>query len=339
MHDVGEVFLLLVDVEQAREELLFFGGFCNRLNGECPVGGIVVAFGLLQAQVRAVVQFDVGDRTRLVVDRDLLEEWNVTQLVERGFHFFGVFVALRGTFVVVEGDAWADDVEHGCSFVRGRRLEQGYELFRVSGERACNESAAELDGQTAEIDRREFVQNTGFQFGTEIGGSGELTFGQTVDAVVFDDVYHRHIASDQVAELTKTDRCGVAVAGDTDQPKVFVCQANACRDRGHSSVGGVEAVGAVQEIGRRLAGTTDSAQFCNVVRLDAQFVKRFDDLTCDRVVSAAVAESGRATFVVRQGQTDAVCALGFGCRCNHVSYFSWLWMESVTKRASSGKPS
>ena len=67
-------------------------------------------------------------------------------------------------------------------------------------------------------------------------------FGQTVHAVVLDDVGHVHAAPHGVRELADADRGRVAVAGNAQVEQVAVGQVGAGQHRGHAAVHGVEAV-------------------------------------------------------------------------------------------------
>src|SRR6185437_15705762 len=105
---------------------------------------------------------------RFVIGSELLEERNESQIVQRHFMFTSVLVALRRSFVVVEGDAGADYIEQSGALMRKRGLEQCHQLLGIAGERARYESAAKLDCQSAKIDGRQVVHNAGFGFRTQI---------------------------------------------------------------------------------------------------------------------------------------------------------------------------
>ena len=76
--------------------------------------------------------------------------------------------------------------------------------------------------------------------------------------------------------------------------RVEVAEQRAGRQRGHAAVQAVEAKGAVQEIGRALAGAADAAEFDHVFGHDIQLVAGRDDLAGDRIVSAALAQGAWA---------------------------------------------
>ena len=62
------------------------------------------------------------------------------------------------------------------------------------------------------------LSDAGLERRAEIGGGRELALGEAVDAVVLDDVDHRHVAAHQVHELADADGGGIAVAGDARCP-------------------------------------------------------------------------------------------------------------------------
>ena len=63
-----------------------------------------------------------------------------------------VVVALGAAGVVIEGDAWADDIDEGGAGVGDGGLDQGDELLLVAGERAGDERRAGGDGLEAEVE-------------------------------------------------------------------------------------------------------------------------------------------------------------------------------------------
>ena len=160
-----------------------------------------------------------------------------------------IFVGLGRAFVIVEGDAGRNDVEHDGALMSDGGFQHGAELALVAGEGAADEGCAEFDGETAGIDGRKIVDDSGFQFRTEIGGRRELAFGQAVDAIVFDDVDHGKIAAHKVNELADADRGGVAVAADAERDQIAIGEHRSSGDRGHASVHRVEAVRTVHEVG------------------------------------------------------------------------------------------
>ena len=136
--------------------------------------------------------------------------------------------------------------------VRDRRLEDRDHLLRIAGEAARDETATELHRERAHIHRRKVVDDARLQLRALVRGRGELALGQTVDAVVLDDVDHREVAADQVHELPQPDRRRVAIAGDADPDEVVIRENRARGDRRHAAMHRVETVGARDEIRRGL---------------------------------------------------------------------------------------
>src|SRR5208282_5755187 len=120
---------------------------------------------------------------------------------------------------------------------------------------------------------------------------------EAVHAVVFDDVNHGKIAAHEVNKLADADGSGVAVTADPERDQIAIGQHRSGGDRGHASVHGVEAVGAIHEVRRTLGGATDSAQFRDTLGLHAHFVHGFDDAFGNGVVAATGAERGLATLI------------------------------------------
>jgi hypothetical protein len=93
-------------------------------------------------------------------------------------------------------------------------------------------------------------------------------------------------------------------------PSCVVAEQRAGRNGRHASVQAVEAEGAVQEVGRAFARTADAAELDHILRHDAHFVHRADDLVRDRVVSAALAQCARVAAVIVLGQTGGFVLAG-----------------------------
>ena len=159
----------------------------------------------------------VVDLAGVVIDFDVFEAGDESDLVDGLVVLLHELVALGRTFVIVEGDAGADHVEHHRALVRDGGLEHGQQLLLVAGERAAHKRCAQLDGQRAGVDGRQFVDDAGLQLGADVGRGRELALGEAVHAVVLDDVDHRQIAAHQVNELAHADGGRVAVAGDAER--------------------------------------------------------------------------------------------------------------------------
>ena len=91
-----------------------------------------------------------------------------------------------------------------------------------------------------------------FAFGPNVGRRRELPLGQAVNAVVFDDVQHIHVAADGMAQVAEADGERIAVAGDTDVSEFAVGGVSSGGDGGHPSMRGIEAMSATREISRGL---------------------------------------------------------------------------------------
>ena len=118
--------------------------------------------------------------------------------------------------MIVERHARRDDVDEGRAAMLEGRLDQRHELRLVAGEAARDERRAEADGERDEIDRLVDGVDPLLALRAAVGGGGELSLGQAVDAVVLDDIDHVDAAADRVGELAEADRSGVAVAGDAE---------------------------------------------------------------------------------------------------------------------------
>lgn len=106
----------------------------------------------------------------------------------------------------------------------------------------------------------------------------ELTFGQTVNAVVLHDVNHIHIAAHGMFELTHTNAGAVAIARNTDALHVRITEQRAGGNGRHTSMQRVETKAAVHEVGWRLGRTTDAGKLDDIFRQYAHLVHRSNDL-------------------------------------------------------------
>ena len=73
----------------------------------------------------------------------------------------------------------------------------------------------------AEVERRHGVLLAGLaaEVGVQVGGGGELAFGQAVATVVLDDVEQGEVAPADMLELADADVGRIAVAADSDGPQ------------------------------------------------------------------------------------------------------------------------
>src|SRR5271165_2476866 len=147
--------------------------------------------------------FDRG--AGIVLHVNFLERGNEADVLQRLFVVFHVFIGFCRAFVIVEGDAGRNHVEHDRSLVRDGGFQQAVQLALVTGEGAADESGSEGDGHGASVNGRKIVDHAGLQLGTQVGGGGELALGQAVYAVVLDDVNDWQIAPHQVDELSDAD--------------------------------------------------------------------------------------------------------------------------------------
>ena len=198
------------------------------------------------------------------------------------------------------------------------RLDERHELAPVAREAARHERGAERHGEQHGVDRRLEVGLALLRPGADVGGGGELSLGEPIDAVVLDDVEHVEVAADRVAELPEADRERVAVAGDADVGEAAVSGVRAHRNRGHATVHGIEAVSAAHEVGGGLGGAADPGELHHVLRLEGERPARFHDRGGDRVVPAARAQRRERALVIAPREPEGVLRerrmrdLGFG---------------------------
>ncbi len=248
------------------------------------------------------------------VNLDRLQLRHEGDVLQRLLVYLAVRVALGRAFVIVEGDARADDVQHGGAPVAERRLEQLAYLLGIAREGARDEGRVSGQRLDADVDRRQLIHTRILKFLADVRCGGKLALGQAIDAVILDDVNHRYVAADHVLELAQADAARVAVAAYADGDEIAVGRGGAGGDGRHTPMQGVEAVRTAQEVGRGFAGAADSAQFDDLVRVDRQLIAYGDDLVGDRVVAAALAQRRRPALVVVTFQTDQINAC-----CAHVS--------------------
>src|SRR5580658_7524342 len=136
-----------VNIEDASEYFPFSFSFFERCQRRQAVGWIEFAVQFSDAQVRAVVQADVADFAFFNFYRNILKKWNEIQLVECGFVFLHVAIALGRTFMVVEGHARRDHVNHGESAMCDGGFYDRLKLLLVAAERTRYESRAPFEGQ------------------------------------------------------------------------------------------------------------------------------------------------------------------------------------------------
>src|SRR5207253_6278401 len=102
------------------------------------------------------------------------------------------------------------------------------------------------------------ILNALLGFRTAVRSGGELAFGQSINAVVLDDVGHVDAAPDRMRELAEADRGRIAVAGNAEIDQVAVGEIGAGQYRRHAAMHRIEAVRIAEEIIRRLRGAADA---------------------------------------------------------------------------------
>ena len=120
-----------------------------------------------------------------------------------------------------------------------------------------------------QIDRLLAVDGAALCLRALVGSRRELTLGQSVHAVVLDDVDHVDAAAHDVRELAEPDRRGVAVAGNAEIDQIAIGERGAGQHGRHAAVHAVEAVRLAEEIGRRFRRAADPRQLRDPVRRDA----------------------------------------------------------------------
>src|SRR5207248_8827518 len=112
-----------------------------------------------------------------------------------------------------------------------------------------------------------------------------LYFGQSVDAVVEDDVGHVDVAPAAVDEVAGADAITVTIAAHRDHGQLVVGQLGASRDRQRAPMEGVQPVGV--DVVRSLAGAADAGDHGDAVGRDLQLEERLLDGAQNAKVTAA----------------------------------------------------
>src|ERR1019366_6918618 len=134
------------------------------------LGGVIFRIDLAQQYLRSVVHDDASGRSRVVVHRDVFEVGNKAHVRQRFVVVLNVAVRLGGTFVVIEGNAGRNDVEHGRAVMGQCALDERQQLALVAGEGASHIGGPQLNGQGAGIDGRQIVHDAGLELGAQVGG-------------------------------------------------------------------------------------------------------------------------------------------------------------------------
>src|SRR5581483_216263 len=99
-----------------------------------------------------------------------------------------VCVTFCGPFMIVERDARRNHINECKALMFEGRFNDGDQLLLLSGKAASHEGNPERKGKHDGIDRRYTIGLPALAFRSHIGGCGELSFGQSIDAVVFDNI-------------------------------------------------------------------------------------------------------------------------------------------------------
>src|SRR5579884_3115600 len=169
-----------VDEEQSGDELPAFAPLVHRAKRVQAVRRIVVALQLAQYDSVAVVELDFLRGPRLVVHGDFVAAGDEVGRVQHRMVLLDVVVTLRRALVVVEGHARADDIQYRRAAMRKSRFEQRNQLLAVAGKRPRHERRAQLDRETADFDRFEFVDLPFLEHRTAVRSRGKLPFRQAV---------------------------------------------------------------------------------------------------------------------------------------------------------------
>src|ERR1700674_760472 len=97
------------------------------------------------------MKLDIADGSGLVVDMDLFEVWDERDI---GYRFLVVLdpaVALGRSVVVVERHAGRDDVENRRAAMGDRGFDERNYLLAIAAEGACDERAAQRQGDRTRI--------------------------------------------------------------------------------------------------------------------------------------------------------------------------------------------
>src|SRR5436190_246142 len=109
------------------------------------IGGVMIAVELAQPQVRAIMHADVGGRSWIVVHVDIFKTGYKANFLHRLVMVFRILVRLGGAFMIVEGGAGRDYIDHHGAAMRDGSLEQREQLLLVAGERPRHKGRTQLN--------------------------------------------------------------------------------------------------------------------------------------------------------------------------------------------------
>ena len=296
----------LLDVDQAGDVFAVLELAFDERVGGASVGGVVARTELAQHHPAAVVKLHGNGLARRIIDRDFVRGRH-----EVGFHGRMIMLAREGvalgrSFVIVEGHAGRQHVDQGEAPMAHAGLDQRHELHLVAGEAARDESRAQGERQQDRIDRRALIDVALLGLRSDVRRRRKLALGESVDAVVLDQIEHVHVAPDRVHHLSQADGQRVAVAGNAHIGEIAIRGVGAARNRGHAPMDRVEAVRAADEIGRGLGRAADAGQLHQLFRAHVEPPARLDDRGGDRVVAATRAQGRHAALVLAPGHAERV---------------------------------
>ncbi len=123
---------------------------------------------------------------------------------------------------------------------------------------------------------------------TLVRSGGELTFGQAIHTVVFDNIEHWNVAADDMFEVTHTDAGSITITRNTQDFNLVVGKTSAGHQSRHAAVQTIETKGAIQEVVRALTGTANTTNLDNLLRCQT----KLKNSSLDNVGNGVVATSG-----------------------------------------------
>ena len=136
-----------------------------------------------------------------IIGGDFILTLNEIDAIDRLVVRADVVVALGATRVIVKRDAGTDDIDKSGARVADCRFDDGHQLPFVAREAARDEGRAHQERERHGINRRISVGQSLFGRRAFISRRGELSFGESVDAVVLQHIDHVHAAAHHVREL------------------------------------------------------------------------------------------------------------------------------------------
>ena len=295
-----------VDIQQTGRDFAFLGQLVHVVHRPTPIGRIVIDMQLAQAHDRAVALGKLQNLSRRRISQHLLGQIDEIDAADCLVMRADMVIAARAARVVVESDAGADHIDEGRPTVHDRALDQGDQLSLVAGKSPAHIGRAQLHRDANKIDRRIIVDQSLLAATAPVGCGRELPFGQTIDAVVFDDINHADTTAHRVSKLTQTNRGRITIARDTQVEQFAIGQIRTGQHAGHAAVHRVETVACAKEIIGRLARASDARQLGHPMRLYIELPDSLNDGRRDRIVAATGAQRRDLAFIVAPGVADSV---------------------------------